>query len=159
MSASNLIVVYKLSEYKFLVSDLYPGNDCSREEIDRFLCHILWVQLHPVLFIAELRNADVYSIEDTVIEYMSKYGIDSTRSTVGEYNIPVLSKIQVDHIQKKIDEFEQSQMPARKTTRQWNRLSVNTAVIKPVHHSKLSKTKTDSPTKLMNSALYHCSYD
>lgn len=145
----HLIVVYKLSEYKYLISDIYPGNDCYQEEIDRFLRHIRWVQLHPVLFITELRNSDTYSIEDTVIEYMSKYGIDSTRATVGPYDNPILSETQIADIQKKIDIFEKNQMPSRDTsTRQWNRHSVV---------KTQQSTKSYSPKK-MNSALYHC-YD
>jgi hypothetical protein len=88
---------------------------------------------------------------------MSKYGINSTRATIAPFNTTVLSKELVDDIQKKIGEFEQSQMPTRKSnTRQWNRIRVNTNETKQQHRSN---NKSYSPTKLMNSALYHCSYD
>jgi hypothetical protein len=151
-----VIVVYKLSEYKYLVTDVYPGNDCSQEELDRCLQQYRWVQLHPVLFIAELRNSERYSIEDLVIEYMSKYGIDSTRSTVAPYNTPLLSDTQVNAIQKKITEYEQGQMPNRKTpSRQWNRICVNTS---ETNTRKVINTAY-SPKTVIDSSLYHCSYD
>jgi hypothetical protein len=149
---SSIVVVYKLGEYKFLVTDEYPGNDCTREELDTHLRHIQWVQLHPVYYISELRNADTYTIEDTVIEYMSKYGINSTRGTIKTYENPIFTEEQLRIIQEKIDAYTAQQMHVS-----------HTVVKKPQHYTRSSHsnrfTYINKKKDSMNPALYHIGYD
>jgi hypothetical protein len=107
----NVIVVYKLNEYKYLVSDVYPGDDCTREELDMNLRHVKWVNLHPVCYVSEIRNSDVTTVEDVVIEYMARYGENSTRATVAPYNHTIFTEEQLKEIRQKIEKYNASQLP------------------------------------------------
>lgn len=151
-TTKSIIVVYKLAEYKFLVSDKYPGNDCTREELDAHLRHIQWVQLHPVYFISELRSADTYTIEDTVIEYMSKYGMDSTRATIESYDNPVFTEQQRRNIQEKIDAYNAQQLPTPMVVRPI--INQRTIPSYPPRFTYENKKRAN-----VNPALYHCGYD
>jgi hypothetical protein len=140
----NVIVVYKLNEYKYLVSDVYPGDDCTREELDMNLRHVKWVNLHPVCYVSEIRNSDAFTVEDVVIEYMARYGENSTRATVTPYHHTIFTEEQLKEIRQKIEKYNASQLPKPRNV---------------THHSVIPNKNpwksVSPPRSYLNPALYH----
>lgn len=95
------VVVYKLEDLKYYVSDVLPKTtDAKYDDLMKYIVHDKWILLHPVQYILEIRDSVI--IDDVVIEYMEKYGMSNVRSTIPPYNTVHLSSEIADEISVKI---------------------------------------------------------
>jgi hypothetical protein len=104
MSSSNSVVVYLLDDWKYYICNIVPQSSSERyDDLMVYLKDIQWVMLHPVRYVLEIRENEI--IENVVLEYMKRHGVNNVRASIEPYNETLFDDDIRREIEMQVDTF------------------------------------------------------
>ena len=98
------VVVYKLEDLCYYICNKVPqSTDAKYDDLMNYIQKSEWITYHPVQYIVEIR--ELSNMEDVVIEYMKRYGLNNVRASFEPYHTLQFSAELHASIQKKIEDF------------------------------------------------------